>query len=239
MLDVLVLTRDHAVLLDETGRLPRVDTAAERALEVIEPEMQRRFGVTLPLPAGISTRGFAFVLHERPERGTFVPARLALPAHDDAWELYVETLLGGHRPPSRALDVFYFGDSPALAANLIHLVVCGRKRATACWPRAMTHEGIPLPTPGLISVATDWFGYPRAIIETVETQRVPFHAMTAELCSREGEGDLSLEDWRRGHLSYYGNEAARLGLTFDEREEILFETFRVLRVLGPAASASP
>ena len=50
----------------------------------------------------------------------------------------------------------------------------------------MLAEGSPLPDPGQLSIATDGFGYPRAVIETVTTQRLPFHAMTADLAAREG-----------------------------------------------------
>ena len=46
----------------------------------------------------------------------------------------------------------------------------------------------------------------------------------------EGEGDLSLADWRAAHQRYYEAEGARIGIPFTDDAEMYYEYFRILRV---------
>lgn len=150
------------------------------------------------------------------------------------WSAYVDMLLGGWEPPTRAVDVFAFGAGPQMAARLAHLVTCGAKRGTALWLRAAELDGSTVPEPGLVSIVTDGFGLPRCAIRSEQVHRLRFGDVTAELAAIEAEGDRTLADWREGHLAFFGAEAAGLGLTFDDDELIAFEQFRVLHVIGRA-----
>jgi uncharacterized protein YhfF len=225
-LRALVLDRAHRVL---TG-LPAVEGEGPRPLH----DLKAALGLELPSPAGVRRHAagmdFAFVLPSLPHATPMMSAS----ADDTIWELYCELLLGGYRPPSRAVDVFFFGAEPEMAARLVHLVTCGQKRGTAGWVRAARQEGLTIPTPGLVSVVTDGYGLPRAVIQTQACRHVALADVDAELAASEGEGDLTLADWREGHLAYFEQEAARLGLAFDEREVLMIELFRVLHVVGRA-----
>ena len=44
----------------------------------------------------------------------------------------------------------------------------------------------------------------------------------------EGEGDLSLEYWRRVHRNYFEKESVQLGFEFDENSLICCERFKLL-----------
>jgi len=44
----------------------------------------------------------------------------------------------------------------------------------------------------------------------------------------EGEGDKSLEYWRRGHINFFTEETKELGIEFNEELEVIFETFQVV-----------
>jgi len=83
----------------------------------------------------------------------------------------------------RDLESFSFGDGPALADELVALVVAGRKTAT-CWAAA---EGL-LTTPGKRMVARDGQGRPRAVIETIELAQRRFGEVDAAFAFNEGEG---------------------------------------------------
>ncbi len=63
-----------------------------------------------------------------------------------------------------------FGDSPALADELIGLVIDGPKRATAGALADYEQAREPLPFVGRLAIATDGAGRPRALIRTTEVR---------------------------------------------------------------------
>jgi uncharacterized protein YhfF len=55
------------------------------------------------------------------------------------------------------------------------------------------------------------------------------------MAALEGEGDRTLDHWRRGHAGFFEAEARSLGLEFGgDDESILFERFAVIAVIGRA-----
>lgn len=168
----------------------------------------------------------------------FVPLRefgtlfMASEHADLWWELYCETLLGGYEPKSRLLDVFQFGGTPEQAARLAHLVLKGKKRWTSASLVAQDLQGLVVPSVGLLSIVTDGFGIPLCLIETMETRHVAFQDVTPDVASGEGEGDLSYEDWRDGHVAYFSREAQELGLEFAANTMVFNERFEVRKIFG-------
>lgn len=261
-LRALLLTPGHGVVLvrrrgapADAWRLPQVPCAANetRPVKRLAAGVSAQLGLTLGAPCGsrvppdgLGPREFVFLLPAgaEPSAGAVLDEARVFPLRDalaacavtgeDAalWSLYVDRMLGGFEPPTRELDVFAFGSSPQMAANLAHLVTCGDKRVTFGWLRAAEHEKVTVPWPGLVSVVTDHAGYPRCVIETVEVDHLRFCEVSPALAADEAEGDLSYEDWREGHLVYFEREAARLQLTFREDELLFAERFHVLHVIG-------
>ncbi|MEO8700556.1 MAG: ASCH domain-containing protein [Kofleriaceae bacterium] len=231
----LVLDRTHSVLVDG-DRLPDVPLAGSRPLLEVAGALGAR-GLATASPSGSRARGdgrgrdFAFVIDrvDAPSGLAWKPLREIDAA---AWELYVELMLGGWTPPTRAVDVWSFGDRPDMAAQLVHLVTCGQKRVTMGWVDAAEREGSPLAYEGGVSIVTDAFGYPRVVLRTTEVRVIPFAEVDAASAAAEGEGDLTHADWREGHVAYFTREAARLGLMFDDRARIAVERFEVLHVVG-------
>lgn len=233
----LVLDRTHAVLCDG-DHLPDVaHDGSARPLQPVRAWFAAR-GLTLSAPAGSRPsadggRDFVFIIDRvaAPAGLTWRPLR-EVSADDALWQLYVERVLGGWAPPTRAIDVWSFGDRPEMAAKLAHLVACGDKRVTMGWIAAAAFDGTPLPILAGVSVVTDAFGYPRLVLRTVAVDHVRFDAIDAATVAGEGEGDLSYHDWREGHLAYFGREAETYGLTFSTDALIAVERFEVLHVVG-------
>ena len=98
----------------------------------------------------------------------------------------------------RELETFSFGDGPELADELAALVLAGRKRAT-CWAAS---QGL-LTELGKGMVMLDGAGRPRAVLETVELVLRRFDEVDAGFAWDEGEGDGTLEHWRRAHRIYF------------------------------------
>jgi uncharacterized protein YhfF len=232
----LVLTRDHRCLQID-GAVPEIDSA-ERFQVALARSLAAR-GLELPsicgsMPGDGGQRDLAYVVDApvEVEGGRWIAVS---ELGGWAWSGYVDMMLGGWEPPAPPFEVFAFGSGPEMESRLAHLVICGAKRGTATWIRALEHDGGESPTIGSISIVVDGFGMPRCAIRTDSVERLLFGEVTDEMAAIEGEGDLSLADWRRGHLRFWRAEAAELGLEFEgDSEPITFERFSVLQVIGRA-----
>lgn len=236
-----VIMRAHAVLLDVTHRLLLINgapfsvdvPAGERPLHALEVAARNQLGRELPVVLGYRLVGedawFAYV-DDTLTTGELVPLRIWSAELPAPWALYIDGMLGGWRPPTTELDVFFFGNEPRLASQLAHCVVKGVKRATTSWVVLADHEGWVSLSPGMVSIVTDGFGIPLCAIELTRVDRLKFGESGPEMAAAEGEGDLSLADWRAAHKQYYDREAVRIGQPFTDDSEIDFTYFRVLQV---------
>jgi uncharacterized protein YhfF len=129
---------------------------------------------------------------------------------------------------SRFYESFYFADSEAVANHLAELVLSGVKRATAGLVWGFEVEGKAPPQPGDLSIVTDWSGKAVCVIETVSTEVVPFEDVTAEFAATEGEGDNSLEYWRKEHWAFFSRECSQISREPTARMPVLCERFRVV-----------
>ncbi len=125
-------------------------------------------------------------------------------------------------------DAWGFGDSPDLMDELLELVLSGRKRASCNLLRETEIEGWPRTEVGAYNIVLDGRGTPRAVIRTVSFQQVPFRDVTVEHALLEGEGDGTLEDFRREHTRYYRRVGERLGFRFSEDMEVEMEVFELV-----------
>ena len=142
------------------------------------------------------------------------------------WREYREANAG--LPPDDDLPVDCFGDSPALADELIAFVVDGPKRATAAMVAAFAADGEPLPRVGGHWVACDGSGTPRVVLRTRELRVGPLSSVDAQFAWDEGEYDRTLESWLAGHRRYFSRECEQLGLEFSDDVEVCFERFDVV-----------
>ncbi|WP_082031312.1 ASCH domain-containing protein [Actinomyces polynesiensis] len=93
-----------------------------------------------------------------------------------------------------------FGWTAKQATELVELVLSGAKTATA-GPLSDYDDGVEqLPTIGELGIACDGAGHPRALVRTDAVAVVPFDEVDELHAAAEGEGDLSLDFWRRAHV---------------------------------------
>ncbi|MFE6734356.1 ASCH domain-containing protein [Microbacterium sp. NPDC057650] len=131
--------------------------------------------------------------------------------------------VGAATPPA-----WSFGDSPALADELLELALRGEKTAMASALWEFEAEGDPLPQPGDLAIVLDGAGEPRALIRTTAVVVVPFEEVSAEHASLEGEGDLSLDYWRVEHERAWRGTLAHTRYEFDTRMLVVCERFELL-----------
>ena len=142
------------------------------------------------------------------------------------WNAFLDTY--PQIPKDTPYQVWYFGNTPEMSLELVQLVISGKKTATASLAAVNEIKPDDAPVPDGYSVVTDFDGGPMCVIQTTEIRHVPFDQVDAEFASDEGEGDRSLEYWRSVHRSYYTQEAAELGLEFNEQSLVCCERFKLL-----------
>ncbi len=124
------------------------------------------------------------------------------------------------------LERFAFGDSPAMADELLSLVLQGRKTAT-CWPAS---QGLKGSAPGASYVVLDSSGAPRAVIESTELVQRRFDQVPDDFAAAEGEGDLSYAHWAVVHEDCFTREGA-----FAPDMMLWCERFRLVEIIGGGA----
>lgn len=125
-------------------------------------------------------------------------------------------------------EAWGFGDTKEMADELAELVKTGTKTATASNYIMYGLENEELPTEGLYNILLNGSGDPVAIIQTTEVTVVPFDEVSEEHAYLEGEGDRSLEYWRKEHESFFKKELTETGKEFHEKLPVVLERFKVV-----------
>lgn len=143
------------------------------------------------------------------------------------WQFYLTRLPAG-APRLPQPGAWSFGDSPALADELLDLVLQGVKTATcgALW--AFEADGEAIPWPGDLSIVLDGAGRPRCVVETVEVTIKRYDEVDAAFAAEEGEGGRSLAYWRAAHRRFFRRTLPAIGREFSEAMPLLGERFRVV-----------
>jgi uncharacterized protein YhfF len=142
------------------------------------------------------------------------------------WEQFCDSNSGVD--PDHPYQVWHFGDSRELADQLCELVLQGKKKATAClvWEAELDPDNAPA-LHGY-SVITDFDGNPKCIIRTTEIRVLPFNDVDEDFAADEGEGDRSLEYWRRVHWDYFTRKCEEMGKPAGTTMLVMCERFEVL-----------
>ena len=123
---------------------------------------------------------------------------------------------------------FYFCDNEKDANECAELVVKKIKQATATslWWFEKNNEA--LPKVGDQYIVTDWSENAKAIIETIKVELTAYNKITSEFAKSEGEGDKSLEYWKKVHQAYYSREMKPYNENFNEKMIIVCEYFKTI-----------
>lgn len=153
------------------------------------------------------------------------PGDLDRPAALAMWREYAATL---SPPADEEPAVERFGDSAALADDLLGLVLSGTKRATAGLVADFAHDGEPLPRIGGHWIVCDGSGVPRCVLRSVELRIGRLASVDDAFAWDEGEGDRSRGGWLQAHERYFRRTLAARGAEWSDDLEVVFERFRVV-----------
>lgn len=141
--------------------------------------------------------------------------------HQQLWAAYRAV----HPDAGEDYEAWAFGGDPD---GLAELARTGVKSATSSAEPLYELEGEPLPAPGEFSVILDGRGEAVCVIRTTRVYTVPFDQVSAEYARREGEGDRSLDYWRRVHEDFFRAELAEAGLEFSPTMPVVCEEFEMV-----------
>lgn len=144
------------------------------------------------------------------------------------WRAYVSTLPAGSPERDREYEAWSFGDGPEMADDLGGLVRNGRKTATCSALWEMEAENEPVAQAGQKSVVLDGRDEPLCIIQTTEVTVCRFDEVDGRFAHEEGEGDRSLEYWRRTHRQFFSRTLPEIGRRFSEDMPLVCERFCVI-----------
>ncbi|NVY95866.1 ASCH domain-containing protein [Lactobacillus sp. DCY120] len=123
-------------------------------------------------------------------------------------------------------EAWSFGYYPQTIDELAQLVLQGQKTATTSGFTLYEHDGDALPLVGDYNIILDSQNQPVCITQTLVVEKVPFQQVTAEHAYLEGEGDRSLDYWRRVHWDFFQKEYQTAGLEFTPESLCVCELFK-------------
>jgi len=143
--------------------------------------------------------------------------------------VFWKTYLAAHPEvsPSAPVEAAFAGRREGTDA-LISLYLHGRKTAGSSLLRDFVSNGDPLPQPGDHWIALDSRDRPKIILKTVSTEVHRFKDVPERIAVAEGEGDLSLEYWKRVHAGFYAPHLAEWGIADIHDAEVVTEHFEIV-----------
>ncbi len=127
-----------------------------------------------------------------------------------------------------APKVIHFCDNEKDANICADLVCKDVKRATSHSLLGLQLRHEELPKIGDFAVVTDWSGKAKCVIRTTSVRLIPFFSIREEHARLEGEGDKSVDYWKKTHWDYYTRELEEFGRIPRESMIVVFEEFETL-----------
>jgi len=125
-------------------------------------------------------------------------------------------------------ESWYFCDNEKDAKECAKLVQEGKKQATSTSLWWFEKHNEALPQIGDVYIVTDWYGIAKAIIKTHKVEQIPYKEITEAYAAIEGEGDQSLEYWKKVHWDYYTREMEEFDEIPTEDMVIVCEQFETI-----------
>ena len=124
-----------------------------------------------------------------------------------------------------APKVVHFCNNEHDADECASLVKRGIKRATSHSLLGLQYRKEPLPKIGDFMVVTNWAGKAQCLVRTTAVRLKPFFSIDEAYARLEGEGDKSLDYWKKVHWDYYTEELAPFGRVPRESMIIVCQEF--------------
>ena len=111
--------------------------------------------------------------------------------------------------------------------ELEQLVAKGEKKATTSLLALYDPDNERIPEKGDLNIILDSKGNEVCMTRNTRIYSVPFREVSENHAFMEGEGDKSLDYWRKVHIKFFKEE---FGDKFNEDMEVLCEEFELLKL---------
>jgi uncharacterized protein YhfF len=131
----------------------------------------------------------------------------------------LETIYPGEE--ARYFSPMSIGSAPEHADDGVMLILSGVKTliSSAFWD----YPDGKIPFVGALSVLLDGACRPRGIVETTRVEIMPFKTITEDMAHDYGEGERTVDWWRRAMGAFYQVSAARHGAGFTDYTPLIWE----------------
>ncbi|ELO5516957.1 ASCH domain-containing protein [Vibrio alfacsensis] len=108
------------------------------------------------------------------------------------------------------------------------LILRGEKRASCSLDIWYSEQGEIMPKVGHLQVVTNWGGEPVCITEITSVSKCKYSEVTAEFAALEGEGDKTLDWWKKAHWNFFSKECKELNISPSEDMLLVLEQFKTV-----------
>ncbi len=148
--------------------------------------------------------------------------------HESVQRMWDEFIKKFPQYSGKFYTAWYFCSTEDCANKLAELTKQGIKRGTTSLYYWIETGKESLAKVGDISVITDWSGVAQCIIRIKKITILLFRDFDEHLAEIEGEGDKSLDYWRKGHIEFFKNDLSKEPVEFNEDMTIVFEEVETL-----------
>jgi uncharacterized protein YhfF len=148
------------------------------------------------------------------------------------WGKFCETLPKEEKDRflKQNVNAWAFGDSAAMADDLLAYVLTGEKTATSGMLKDYEIDGDPVPEIGERSIILNGKGEPICIVEITNVIIQTYNEVDERFALAEGEGFKSLEDWKKAHWEFFTRRCKILGIDLSESIPLVCEEFKVIYI---------
>ncbi len=150
------------------------------------------------------------------------------PSVEQMWQEYLMAPIRKNVQKRSAYTAWHFCNDEKAARELAHLVKLGVKTATSSLHCLYEWEKESLPKVGDFSVVTDFSGSAQCIIRTRKVELMLFNEVSEDFAYKEGEGDRSLEYWRKVHWTFFSGELKEYNIRMSVDMLVVCESFEMV-----------
>ncbi|WP_047043154.1 ASCH domain-containing protein [Vibrio mexicanus] len=143
-------------------------------------------------------------------------------------EQYLKTLPSESVSRYNSFSSGYFCADEYNANLCANLILRGEKRASCSLDAWYSTEGEVMPEVRDLHVVTDWSGEPICITEITSVSKSKFSEVTAEFAMLEGEGDKTLDWWKKAHWEFFSKDCEKLDISPSEDMLLVLEQFKTV-----------
>ena len=121
-----------------------------------------------------------------------------------------------------------FGWGEKMQDELLKLILSGRKTATTSLTHWYGKDTHPLPQTGDFWIILDGHDHPSGIVQLTEITIKPVADVDTQFAWDEGEGDRTLDGWKKDHHAFWQQEAEREGFEFSDQMDAAFKRFKLV-----------